>query len=199
MRPAKTRRLDFRGLQGLGSTREKAEMRANARTPVNIRDLDIPARARSALKCSNIETVDDLCRMSEAELLRSPNFGRVSLAAIKSALAQQGRALGEGEMENAGGQTGVVGVVECLYFRGRQSPSRDWIVRIEGVSGSGGLFAIYAKGAGNMPKKGDSVWWKDRVIWLPQGGEPKELDTSPQSCRAASAWRSEALMLLGHK
>jgi hypothetical protein len=41
-----------------------------------------------------LETVRELVRRTEAELLREPNFGRVSLDAIKRVLAEHGLTLG---------------------------------------------------------------------------------------------------------
>jgi hypothetical protein len=43
-----------------------------------------------------IATVADLVRLTEPELLREPNFGRKSLAAIKRVLAEHGLTLGMG-------------------------------------------------------------------------------------------------------
>jgi hypothetical protein len=60
---------------------------------VLIRDVDWPepaVRLTNALCQENIETIGDLISKTEAELLRVPNFGRRSLASVKSKLASMG-------------------------------------------------------------------------------------------------------------
>jgi DNA-directed RNA polymerase alpha subunit len=47
-------------------------------------------RIRYALQEDQIETVADLMRLSESELMRMPNFGSKSLAAIKDVLSRHG-------------------------------------------------------------------------------------------------------------
>jgi DNA-directed RNA polymerase subunit alpha len=52
--------------------------------------LQLSARANNCLANENIRTMRDLLAYSEADLLRLPNFGRVSLQEVKLALAQHG-------------------------------------------------------------------------------------------------------------
>jgi len=59
--------------------------------PIDVLDLD--SRAFSAIKNDNIRTVKELTEKTRRELLRMPNFGRVSLARIETALAVCGRRL----------------------------------------------------------------------------------------------------------
>ena len=51
-------------------------------------------RTANCLKNDNIVYVGDLVQKSEAEMLRTPNFGRKSLNEIKELLAQMGLHLG---------------------------------------------------------------------------------------------------------
>jgi len=55
--------------------------------------LDLPTRARNALEIEGIRTIPQLRRLTDLELLRMPNMGRKSVAAIKVALARRGRRL----------------------------------------------------------------------------------------------------------
>ena len=56
-------------------------------------------RSANCLKNDNIVYIGDLVQKTEAEMLRTPNFGRKSLNEIKEVLAQMGLKLG---MEVAG-------------------------------------------------------------------------------------------------
>ena len=51
-------------------------------------------RSANCLKNDNIVYIGDLVQKSEAEMLRTPNFGRKSLNEIKEVLAQMGLHLG---------------------------------------------------------------------------------------------------------
>jgi Bacterial RNA polymerase, alpha chain C terminal domain len=48
-----------------------------------IEDLDISIRLRNACLNANILTVGDMRRVTDGEMLRRPNFGRVSLAEMR--------------------------------------------------------------------------------------------------------------------
>jgi DNA-directed RNA polymerase subunit alpha len=56
--------------------------------------LKLSARAANYLKYDNIVYIGDLVQKTEAEMLRTPNFGRKSLNEIKEVLAQMGLHLG---------------------------------------------------------------------------------------------------------
>ena len=62
-------------------------------------ELELSVRSANCLKNDNIIYIGDLVQKSEAEMLRTPNFGRKSLNEIKEVLAQMGLTLG---MEVAG-------------------------------------------------------------------------------------------------
>jgi len=57
-------------------------------------ELELSVRAANCLKNDNIVYIGDLVQKTEAEMLRTPNFGRKSLNEIKEVLAQMGLHLG---------------------------------------------------------------------------------------------------------
>ena len=62
-------------------------------------ELELSVRSANCLKNDNIVYIGDLIQKTEAEMLRTPNFGRKSLNEIKEVLAHMGLHLG---MEVAG-------------------------------------------------------------------------------------------------
>jgi len=62
-------------------------------TPVS--EFELSVRARNCLKKMNINTLGDLLRISEAELLAYKNFGETSLTEIKAMLTQKNLRLGQ--------------------------------------------------------------------------------------------------------
>lgn len=56
-------------------------------------DLDLSCRALNCLRFENITTVDQLCTMTENQVLRIPNLGRRALNNIKEELLKHGREL----------------------------------------------------------------------------------------------------------
>ncbi|MBI1273159.1 MAG: DNA-directed RNA polymerase subunit alpha [Alphaproteobacteria bacterium] len=57
-------------------------------------ELELSVRSANCLKNDNIVYIGDLVQKSEAEMLRTPNFGRKSLNEIKEVLSQMGLNLG---------------------------------------------------------------------------------------------------------
>jgi DNA-directed RNA polymerase subunit alpha len=57
-------------------------------------ELELSVRSANCLKNDNLVYIGDLIQKSEAEMLRTPNFGRKSLNEIKEVLAQMGLHLG---------------------------------------------------------------------------------------------------------
>jgi len=60
---------------------------------VSIDDLCLPGREVNILRAENITTVDQLCSMTDAQLLLIPSLGRKSLNIIKEELLKLGREL----------------------------------------------------------------------------------------------------------
>jgi DNA-directed RNA polymerase subunit alpha len=59
-----------------------------------VEELELSVRSANCLKNDNIIYIGDLVQKSEAEMLRTPNFGRKSLNEIKEVLAHMGLHLG---------------------------------------------------------------------------------------------------------
>ena len=57
-------------------------------------ELELSVRSANCLKNDNIVYIGDLVQKTEAEMLRTPNFGRKSLNEIKEVLTQMGLHLG---------------------------------------------------------------------------------------------------------
>ena len=57
-------------------------------------ELELSVRSANCLKNDNIVYIGDLIQKTEAEMLRTPNFGRKSLNEIKEVLASRGLSLG---------------------------------------------------------------------------------------------------------
>jgi DNA-directed RNA polymerase alpha subunit len=72
---------------------ETAALRA-AKLFERVDDLELSVRSANCLKNDGIVYVGELVQKSEAEMLRTPNFSRKSLAEIKELLAQSGLHLG---------------------------------------------------------------------------------------------------------
>lgn len=59
-----------------------------------VSELELSVRAANCLKNDNIIYIGDLVQRSEAEMLKTPNFGRKSLNEIKQVLVSMGLSLG---------------------------------------------------------------------------------------------------------
>lgn len=73
---------------------ESAEPAFNRNLLKKVDELELSVRSANCLKNDNIVYIGDLIQKSEAEMLRTPNFGRKSLNEIKEVLAQMGLKLG---------------------------------------------------------------------------------------------------------
>ena len=71
-----------------------AQVRAPSGAPdVRIEELDFSVRTYNCLKKANIQTVGDLCKTTEDELMNIRNFGRKSLVEVQEKLVQFGHSL----------------------------------------------------------------------------------------------------------
>lgn len=59
-----------------------------------VEELELSVRAYNCLKNANVETIGELVVKSEAEMLKTKNFGRKSLSEIKELLAEMGLSFG---------------------------------------------------------------------------------------------------------
>jgi DNA-directed RNA polymerase subunit alpha len=60
----------------------------------SVEELELSVRSYNCLKNANIATIGELIQKTEAEMLKTKNFGRKSLNEIKEILAQMGLSLG---------------------------------------------------------------------------------------------------------
>jgi DNA-directed RNA polymerase subunit alpha len=60
----------------------------------SVEELELSVRSYNCLKNANIQTIGDLVQKSEAEMLRTKNFGRKSLNEIKEILGGLGLGFG---------------------------------------------------------------------------------------------------------
>jgi len=60
----------------------------------SVEELELSVRSYNCLKNANIQTIGELIQKTEAEMLKTKNFGRKSLNEIKEILAQMGLSLG---------------------------------------------------------------------------------------------------------
>lgn len=60
----------------------------------SVDELELSVRSANCLQNANIKTIGDLVHRSEAEMLKTKNFGRKSLKEIKELLAEMGLSLG---------------------------------------------------------------------------------------------------------
>jgi len=59
-----------------------------------VEELELSVRSYNCLKNADIRTIRNLVQRSEAEMLKTKNFGRKSLNEIKEILAEMGLSLG---------------------------------------------------------------------------------------------------------
>ena len=76
------------------STEAVPELAFNPALLKKVDELELSVRSANCLKNDNIVYIGDLIQKTEAEMLRTPNFGRKSLNEIKEVLAQMGLHLG---------------------------------------------------------------------------------------------------------
>src|SRR5262249_45885946 len=60
----------------------------------SVEELELSVRSYNCLKNANIQTIGELVQKTEAEMLRTKNFGRKSLNEIKEILGGMGLSLG---------------------------------------------------------------------------------------------------------
>jgi DNA-directed RNA polymerase subunit alpha len=60
----------------------------------SVEELELSVRSYNCLKNANIQTIGELVQKTEAEMLRTKNFGRKSLNEIKEILGSMGLSLG---------------------------------------------------------------------------------------------------------
>ena len=86
--------INFEEPQKPVEERQHPELSFNAALLKKVDELELSVRSANCLKNDNIVYIGDLIQKSEAEMLRTPNFGRKSLNEIKEVLATMGLHLG---------------------------------------------------------------------------------------------------------
>jgi len=80
----------------------------------SVEELELSVRSYNCLKNANIQTIGDLVQKTEAEMLRTKNFGRKSLNEIKEILSSLGLGFGmkfdaQGRLVSPAGTPAAVG------------------------------------------------------------------------------------------
>jgi DNA-directed RNA polymerase subunit alpha len=86
--------INFEEPSQRGAEEKASELPFNPNLLRKVDELELSVRSANCLKNDNIVYIGDLVQKSEAEMLRTPNFGRKSLNEIKEVLAQMGLSLG---------------------------------------------------------------------------------------------------------
>jgi len=96
---------------------ERAMNQLNEVLNRSVEELELSVRSYNCLKNANIQTIGDLVQKSEAEMLRTKNFGRKSLNEIKEILSGLGLGFGmkfdsQGRLISPAGVPAVVGATD---------------------------------------------------------------------------------------
>ena len=86
--------INFEEPETAVETERKDDLPFNKNLLRKVEELELSVRSANCLKNDNIIYIGDLVQKTEAEMLRTPNFGRKSLNEIKEVLAQMGLHLG---------------------------------------------------------------------------------------------------------
>lgn len=86
--------INFEEPQQMMQEEAAPELEFNPALLKKVDELELSVRSANCLKNDNIVYIGDLIQKTEAEMLRTPNFGRKSLNEIKEVLAQMGLHLG---------------------------------------------------------------------------------------------------------
>ncbi len=81
--PEQAEEISERGMDKMGEVLNRS-----------VEELELSVRSYNCLKNANIQTISELVQKTEAEMLRTKNFGRKSLNEIKEILANMGLSLG---------------------------------------------------------------------------------------------------------
>ena len=86
--------VNFDEPESAGRDSEKSSLEFNPLLLKKVDELELSVRSANCLKNENIVYIGDLIQKTEAEMLRTPNFGRKSLNEIKEVLSGMGLHLG---------------------------------------------------------------------------------------------------------
>ncbi|MGD9638202.1 MAG: DNA-directed RNA polymerase subunit alpha [Alphaproteobacteria bacterium] len=86
--------INFEEPEEIQEKEDKDELPFNKHLLCKVEELELSVRSANCLRNDNIVYIGDLVQKTEAEMLRTPNFGRKSLNEIKEVLAKMGLHLG---------------------------------------------------------------------------------------------------------
>ncbi|GAB4123843.1 MAG: DNA-directed RNA polymerase subunit alpha [Rhodothalassiaceae bacterium] len=86
--------INFEEPRAVETREDEDEPAINRHFLRKVDELELSVRSANCLKNDNIVYIGDLVQKTEAEMLRTPNFGRKSLNEIKEVLSQMGLRLG---------------------------------------------------------------------------------------------------------
>ena len=86
--------INFEEPQVVAAEEQKDELPFNKNLLRKVDELELLVRSANCLKNDNIIYIGDLVQKTEADMLRTPNFGRKSLNEIKEVITQMGLQLG---------------------------------------------------------------------------------------------------------
>ena len=81
-------------LETMATSEERKPVIRNENLNRSVEELELSVRSYNCLKNANIQTIGELVQKTEAEMLKTKNFGRKSLNEIKEILASMGLSLG---------------------------------------------------------------------------------------------------------
>jgi len=91
----------------------------------SVEELELSVRSYNCLKNANIQTIGELVQKTEAEMLKTKNFGRKSLNEIKEILAQMGLSLGMRIDENGNAVPGPTSILPAATLAASYSHYDD--------------------------------------------------------------------------
>ena len=97
---------------------EQPRLMLNENLDKSVDELELSVRSYNCLKNANIRTIRELVQKTEADMLRTKNFGRKSLNEIKEILTSMGLGLAmrldQSAAQTAGGMSRLHGSRECV-------------------------------------------------------------------------------------
>src|SRR5258708_21403700 len=81
-------------MEAAGSSEERKPEIRNENLNRSVEEVELSVRSYNCLKNANIQTIGELVQKTEAEMLKTKNFGRKSLNEIKEILSSMGLSLG---------------------------------------------------------------------------------------------------------
>ena len=109
---------------------ERAMSQMNEVLSRSVEELELSVRSYNCLKNANIQTIGDLVQKTEAEMLRTKNFGRKSLNEIKEILSSLGLGFGmkfdsQGRLVAPSGTPAMLGVSEADIDEEEESEEQE--------------------------------------------------------------------------